>query len=115
MRFSASDFANVIAWGVLIILALLAIGLVAVLGPLGLLLLGLATLLVCTLFSLNEETPTWGTEVFRARMDRPMAPEQRAALAEERRAALSPLRFYRWCGIVLAVAGAAGLAWQSWP
>lgn len=110
MRFSASAIANAVAWGIIIALAGLAVVLVAILGPFGLLLLGLFTLLLCTLFTLNEDVPTWGTEVFRARMDHPASPEQRAAMAEERRAYLSPLRFYRWCGIVLIAAGAAGFA-----
>jgi hypothetical protein len=28
-------------------------------------------------------------------------------------ARLAPLRFYRWCGIVLMLAGAAGILWQA--
>ena len=39
--------------------------------------------------------------------------EQRAAMFDEKRASLSPLRFYRWCGVVLIVAGAAGFTWQQ--
>ncbi len=114
MRFSAGTGANLVAWAVLIGLAGLAVRLVAVLGPLGLVLLGLLTLLLCTLFELNAEVPTWGTEVFRARMTTHGSPEQRAAMREDARATLSPLRFYRWCGAALLLAGGLGLAWQQW-
>lgn len=114
MRFSAGRAANVAALAVLGGLAAAAVVLVTYLGPFGLVLLGLLTLLVCTQFALDETAPTWGTEVFRAGMAEGNSPEQRAALAEARRAALSPARFYRGCGAVLVVAGLAGVAWQHW-
>ena len=88
--------------------------LVAILGPFGLILLGLADLLVCTLFGLNEDAPTWGTQVFSARMQGGQSPEQRAAMLEQRHAMLAPLRFYRWCGVLLIAAGVAGFGWQQW-
>ena len=40
------------------------------------------------------------------------SPEQRAAVDEARQLWLAPLRFYRWCGIILLLAGVAGFAWQ---
>lgn len=113
MRLSASSAANAVAWAVVAGLAALALVLVAVLGPFGLVLLGLATLLVCTRMSLHEDTPTWSTHVLRARMDSPASPEQRAALRADRQAAHASLRFYRLCGGVLLLAGIAGFAWQQ--
>jgi hypothetical protein len=101
-------------WAVLIGLACVAVLMVAVLGPFGLVLLGLLTLLLCTLFELNSEVPTWGTGGFEARMGNSGSPEQRAAMREDRRAHLSPLRFYRWCGAALVLAGGAGFVWQQW-
>jgi hypothetical protein len=112
MRFAPSTAANAVAWAVLIGLICVSFVLVVILGPFGLILLGLLTLFVCTSFTLREDTPTWGTEVFRARMERPTSPEQRAARQEEREHALAPVRFYRWCGVVLVVAGIAGFVWQ---
>ena len=113
---SPRSIANTIAWLALIALAALAalaVVIVLRLGPLGLVLLGLMTLFVCSQFSLSDEAPTWGTEVFKARMSRPMSLEQRAAMQAERQSALSPLRFYRWCGVLLTVAGALAFAWQQ--
>jgi hypothetical protein len=112
MRFSAITTANAIAWVVLIGLVAVAFVLVVLWGPLGLMVLGLFTLLVCTSFNLHEGTPTWGVEVFKARIDSHGSPEQRAAMLEGRRADLSPLRFFRRCGAVLLIAGAAGFLWQ---
>jgi hypothetical protein len=113
MRFSTSTAANAIAWAVLVGLIGIAFVMVVVLGAFGLILLGLFTLFVCTSINLHEGTPTWGTEVFKARMTDGSSPEQRAAMLEEKDSFLSPLRFYRWCGVVLFVAGIAGVAWQQ--
>jgi hypothetical protein len=112
MRFSAGTAANVFAWAILIVLIAVAFVMVQILGPFGLVVLGLLTLFVCTQYDLNDDVPSWGTHVFSARMTDRGSPEQRAALREEKRANLSPLRFYRWCGVVLLVAGLAGFAWQ---
>jgi hypothetical protein len=112
MRFSGGTVANVFAWTVLIGLIAVAFDIVVIFGPSGLALLGLFTLFICTAFQLNDDVPTWGAEVFRARMASHGSPEQRAAMLEEKNAQLSPLRFYRWCGIVLLVAGVAGFTWQ---
>lgn len=115
MRLSFGAAANGLAW--LVVFGLIGLAALAVnrLGFLGLLLLGLLTWLVCTLATLNEDTPTWGAEVFRSRMSAHHgSPEQRAAMLAERRAVLSPPSFYRWCGIALSAIGAAGLAWQYW-
>jgi uncharacterized membrane protein YdcZ (DUF606 family) len=113
MRLSASTAANVFAWIVLIGLIAVAFVMVEILGPFGLVLLGLLTLFVCTQYHLNDDVPAWGTEVFRARMASRGSPEQRAAMREEKRVNMSPLRFYRWCGVVLLVAGVAGFVWQQ--
>jgi hypothetical protein len=113
MRFSAGTVANAAAWAVIIGLVAVAFGFVAILGPFGLAVLGLLTLFICTQFQLHENTPTGGTEVFRAGMASHGSPEQRAAMLEDQRPALSALRLFRWCGIVLLVAGVAGFAWQQ--
>jgi uncharacterized membrane protein YdcZ (DUF606 family) len=115
MRLSAGIAANFFAWIVLIGLIAVAFVMVEILGPFGLVLLGLLTLFICTQYDLNDDVPAWGTEVFRARMARRGSPEQRAALREEKRENMSPLRFYRWCGVVLLVAGVAGFVWQQLP
>jgi hypothetical protein len=112
MRFSPVLIANTISWAVLIGLIAVAFVLVEVWGPFGLVVLGLAALLVCTSLSLHDDTPTWGTEFFRTRMASHGSPEQRAAMLDEKRSRLSPLNFYRWCGVVLIVAGMSGFIWQ---
>ncbi len=114
MRFSASAVANVLAWGVIFCLIAIAAVVADVLGFFGLMILGILTWLICTLANLNQDAPTWGVEVFKARMSGHGSPEQRAAVLSERQDFISPLRFYRWCGIVLALTGAAGFAWQQW-
>lgn len=113
MRIPATTIANATAWAVLVCLIAAAFVVVVILGPFGLIVLGLLTLFVCTSFSLREDAPTWGPEVFRARMAKHSSPEQRAAVDEARRLSLAPLRFYRWCGIILLLAGVAGFAWQQ--
>lgn len=114
MRISWGAAANAIAWAVLIALAGGAAIMVTWLGPFGLVLLGLFTLLACTAIALDQDVPTWGADVFRARMDQARSPERRAAISAERHAALASLRFYRWCGLILVIAGVAGSAWQAW-
>jgi hypothetical protein len=113
MRIPATTIANATAWAVLVCLIAAAFVVVVILGPFGLIVLGLLTLFVCTSFSLREDAPTWGPEAFRARMAKHSSPEQRAAVDEARRLSLAPLRFYRWCGIILLLAGVAGFAWQQ--
>ncbi len=44
----------------------------------------------------------------------PGSPEQRTAGLAARQAALGPIRFFQWCGVVLALVGALGFAWQQW-
>jgi hypothetical protein len=113
MRFSAGTVANAAAWAVLAVLIAVVFVMVNLLGPAGLVLLGLFVLFISTAMNLYEDAPSWGTEVFRARIASHGSPEQRAAMFDEKRASLSPLRFYRWGGVVLVVAGAAGFAWQQ--
>ena len=114
MRFSASSTANAVAWTVIFLLILAAMVLTYKLGFMGLLLLGGATCLVCTMAELDRNTPTWGVEVFKAQMTKPGSLEQRAAMLEEDRLLLSPLRFYRWCGLALMLAAGLGFAVQHW-
>lgn len=114
MRLSTGTVANAVAWAALAGLIAVAFVTVVALGPFGLILLGLLTLFVCTSIDLREDTPTWGTEVFKARTGTRGSPEQRAAIAEERQQARAPLKFYRRCGGLLLVVGIAGFAWQQW-
>jgi hypothetical protein len=114
MRLSAGDVANAFAWAVLIGLIAVAFVMVEILGPFGLVVLGLLILFICTAYNLHDDVPIGSAEVFKARMDANGSPEQRAAAREDRRLSLSPLRFYRWCGLVLLVGGLAGFAWQYW-
>jgi hypothetical protein len=113
MRFSAGTVANAAAWAVLAVVIAVAFVTVNLLGPAGIAILGLFVLFICTAVNLYEDAPSWGTEVFKARIASHGSPEQRAAMIDEKRASLSPLRFYRWCGVVLVVAGAAGFTWQQ--
>jgi hypothetical protein len=84
------------------------------LGFAGLLVLGLLTAFICGHAELQDDLPAAGTALFRARMERPRSPEERHARAEEGRAFVSSLRFYKWCGIRLAAIGLAGFAFQLW-
>ena len=113
MRFSAATVANAAAWAVLAVLIAVVFVTVNLLGPAGLVLLGLFVLFICTAMNLYEDTPTWGTEVFKARIASHGSPEQRSAMFDAKRASLSPIRFCRRCGVVLVVAGAAGFIWQQ--
>ena len=112
MQLRATDIANATAWAAILVLIAFAFVLVHLLGPFGLILLGLGILFVCTSISLREDNPTWGAEVFRAQQAKPNAPEHRAAQIEERTLSRAPLRFYRWCGMALLVAGITGFLWQ---
>jgi len=67
MRIFTRAVANATAWAVLIGLIGTAFVMVVVLGPFGLILLGLLTLFICTSVQLHEDTSTWGIEVFKAR------------------------------------------------
>jgi hypothetical protein len=112
MRIVMAQIANAVAWAVLLGLVPVAFVMVEVLGPFGLVILGLVTLLVCTSLNLHDDTPTWGSAVFQARMTPRRSPEQHAAMLDEKRNRLQPLYFYRWCGVVLLVAGLSGFIWQ---
>ena len=71
-------------------------------------------LLVTTMSELDQNVPTWGAEVFRARMSERRLPEQVMQAEEEHRGFTLTLRFFRRCGLVLAGFGLAGFAWQVW-
>jgi hypothetical protein len=114
MRFSMGEAANLFAWTVILGLICAAGLMVVILGPFGLILLGLVVLFVCSQFSLNEEAAGGGLEVLKARLDRSASPEQRAAMLEQREENAGPLRFYRWYGAALLAAGVLGFAWQVW-
>lgn len=113
MRPSAGEIANAVAWIVLLGLAVLAVLIANRLGFAGLFLLGAGTWFVCTIADLDQDAPTYGVETFRRRLNTGGSAEQRAAAAAERQAAVGPLRFYRRCGMALAIVGAAGFTWQQ--
>ena len=114
MRFSPGSVLNLAAWAVVGLLIVGALLVANRLGFVGLILLGGATGLVCNAAKLNQDAPTWGTEVFKARMQGPRSSEQQAAMMEERQGFLSPLKFYGRCGMALTVIGLLGAAWQIW-
>jgi fatty acid desaturase len=114
MRSRAAEFVNAVAWALILILAAFAILVAHLLGFVGLLILGLLTWLICTDLELRDATPACSIAVFRALMESSRAPEQSAAEQAERRARLSVLPFYRWCGIALTIIGATGFLWQRW-
>ena len=114
MNLSTGTVANAAAWGVIVLLIGAAALVADRLGFMGLLLLGSATWLVCIRAELDQDVPTWGTEVFKARVGGRRSPERQAAVLEECRAFVSPLRFYRRCGMVLAAVGGVGFIWQQW-
>ena len=92
---------NLLAWLVLAGLGVVAAVAAARLGFVGLVIVGLAVLLVCTLATLNDDVPTWGEHVFRARL-------------EAGRSDPPDLGFYRWCGLGVLLVGVVGLAWTWW-
>ena len=114
MRVSPGGAANVAAWAATLLLLCAAAVLVIRLQFVGLMLLGGMVLLVGTMADLDQNVPTWGTEVFRARMSKRRSPEQAMQAAEEHRGFTLTLRFFRRCGLVLAGFGLAGFAWQVW-
>jgi hypothetical protein len=110
MGIQTGKIANAMAWAVLLVLACVAILIADLLGFFGLLILGMLTWMICVQVELGDDTPTASTAVFRARMAPERSPERRAGALADRHLRLSPLRFYRWCGIALTVIGAAGFA-----
>jgi hypothetical protein len=77
----------------------------AFLGAFGVILFALFIIFICASSELREHIPTSATE-------RRGSPEQRAAIAEDRIRSVAPMKFYRWCGIVLLVIGIAGFVWE---
>jgi hypothetical protein len=75
------------------------------LGAFGVILFALFIIFICTSGELGEHAN-------RSATDNRRSPEQRAAIAEERARSVAPMRFYRWCGIVLLVIGIAGFVWE---
>lgn len=113
VRSSLLTAANAIAWLVIAGMIGVAFVLVVILGAFGLILLGLCTVFVCTSFNLRDDIPTYSEVVFRAQSEGRWSPEQKAAMFAEKERSLAPVRFYRWCGIILIIAGIAGFVWQQ--
>jgi hypothetical protein len=107
MKLPASVLGNRLGWIVIAALAGAAAVLVALLGFVGLLLLGMATALVCARAEADEDNPLMWSRGSRAGFDLP-----RAEGGGERRSPPASLRLYFWCGVVLALLGAAGSVWQ---
>lgn len=105
---------NVVAWAAIVVLIAAAIAIADRLGFAGLLILGLLTTFVCGHAELQDDIPAAGIEIFKARMDNPRSPEERQAKAEEGRSFIASLRYFKWCGVALAVIGLVGFASQLW-
>ncbi len=114
MRTTGSEILNAIAWALALVLVAVTIVFADVLGFVGVFILGLFTWLICTHMELDDDTPTSAIAVFRARMSPERSEERRAAVQAERQVRLSPVPFYRWCGIALTVIGAVGFVVQQW-
>ena len=114
MRSRWATAANVAAGCVVALLIVAALVLTARLGFAALAVLGLATWLICTRAALDLDVPITSVAVFRARMEQPRSPEERAGRETERQAISDPLKFVGRCGIVLTAIGVAGFAWQVW-
>jgi hypothetical protein len=113
MRASLLTAVNAVAWVIIVGLVGAAFAVTVMLGPFGLILLGLGTLFVCTSYNLHDQVPTRSEAVFRAQTESQSSPEQKAAMVSERQGAFAPMRFYRRCGVVLTVAGIAGFVSQQ--
>jgi UPF0716 family protein affecting phage T7 exclusion len=107
-------FANTLAWAAIVVLIAVAILVANRLGFAGLLVLGLLTAFVCGHAELQDDIPAAGTAIFKARMERGRSPEERHAKAEEGRSFISSLRFFKWCGVGLAMIGLIGFVLQLW-
>ncbi|SHK31765.1 hypothetical protein SAMN02745194_04683 [Roseomonas rosea] len=103
---------NGLAWIGIFLLIALAFVLVQILGFPGVLILGLLTTLICLRAEISEDVPTWSQALFASRASRSASAEERAATAEARARAISPLRYVQGCGFVLIAAGLAGTVWQ---
>jgi len=110
----AAEIGNAVAWAAVLVLAAVAILVAYLLGFFGLAMLGLFTWMICTHMQLDDDTPAASAAIFRARMRPVRSPEQSAAARAERQARISPLGFYRRCGIALTAIGVAGFLWQHW-
>lgn len=108
------ELANALAWVVISALIAVAILVANRLGFVGLLILGLLTAFVCGHAELQDDVPTAGTAIFKARMERLRSPEEKYANAEEKRGFRSSLRFFKWCGLGLAAIGLIGAVLQFW-
>lgn len=83
---------------------------VALLGPFGLVLLGLLTLVACARVQMGEIIPAWATPASPPRLDCRAAPERQADLLARRAEREAQLCFYRRSGLVLLAAGVLGTA-----
>ena len=110
----ARTLANALAWAVLLGLAALGFVLVTILGPFGLILLGLFTMFVATSGGLREDAPLLSPNPPRAGVNGGNSPEQRAARLAEKHAGRLSIRFWKKCGAVLVLAGILGFAWQEY-
>ena len=113
MRLPVGAVANAVAWGVLFGLLGIAFVMVWLLGPIGLGILGLLVLFICTSLELNDDVPSGQVNLMQGQLRPHHRPEERAARDDEKRDRLAPLPFCRTCGLLLLVAGVLGFIWQS--
>jgi len=105
---------SLLSWLGVLALIFVALIFAELFGFIGLLLLGLLTVFICTMAELDEDLPTWSRQALRAHLHRPRSPEERAAKLHERLSIVAPLTFGKRCGGFLAVVGLAGCVWQVW-
>ncbi|MDP3417045.1 hypothetical protein [Falsiroseomonas sp.] len=106
----AAVLANAAASALLVTLVGAVFLVVALLGPFGLVLLGLLTLVVCVRVQLGELAPAWATLATPPRLDRRDPPERQASVLAERAEREGQLCFYRRTGLGLLAAGILGTA-----
>ncbi len=92
---------TVLAFGLFAAFAIVAAVATMYMGPFGLVLLGLLTLLICNQYVLDESAPGWGLAVFRHRMTQTGSATERAAAWKHaarrwRRCACTGRRAFFW-------------------
>ena len=121
MKLTSRDVGNLLGWASIFAAAGIA-GIVAyLLGFVGLILLGMATAMVCSRAEADEHNPSiWARADLnpQSRADQvygPRRPSPEDSIADRlaRSVRIAPLRFYFWCGIVIAAAGVFGFLWQQ--
>ncbi len=103
-----------LAWAAIALLIAAALAVANRLGFAGLLVLGLLTAFVCGHAELQNDIPAAGTAIFQARMDRRHAADELRGRAKEESGFIASLRFFKWCGLGLALTGLIGFILRLW-